>query len=222
MGELDESRAATPGKTDARRHIRLALAVIMLCLIAATAWFTLRPVQRTPVRSALRAAPAPSVPAPAPALQPIPDVRKLARTEQIARAFQTAFGRSGSASRRISGQQYLQDDVLTYRPAALEWVGNTAALISLGTNRSDCHACTGAISVHYLKPIDVGFAVERAWLTAMTGSGWGEASDDMTIRRDLATYPVIASETGFTGQGCTSGRLSLTELRPEGDRKSVV
>lgn len=216
MDERSDSRASTPGKAEEWRYGRLAAAALVLFAIVASAWLLLRPAREPPVPSASRPAPPPITPVPAPPSQPFPDVRALARTEQIARAFQTAFGRSGSASRRISGQQYLQDDVLTYRPAALEWVGDTAILISLGTNRSDCHACTGAISVHYLNPLDGGFAVERKWLTAMTGSGWGEATDKMTIRYDLATYPVIASETSFTGQGCTSGQLSLTELRPEG------
>lgn len=217
--EMDEppgSRAPIPESTNGWRNGRLAAATLALIAIALVAWLLLRPGPEPAALPAKRAAAPPSTSPPAPAPIPAPDVRHLAKSEQIGRAFRTAFGRPGSASLRISGQQYLEDDVLTYRPAALEWIGDTAALISLGTNRSDCHACTGAISVHYLKPVDGGFAVDRRWLTAMTGSGWGEPTDKMIIRHDLASFPVIASETGFTGQGCTSGQLWLTELRPEG------
>ncbi len=141
--------------------------------------------------------------------QPAKDIRSLPAAEQLKLAFAAAFGSEGSATRTIGDETY------TYTPAALEWIGEKAALLSFGENHDDCHACSGAIGIHYLSPAAQGFQVIGAWPKIMEGPGWGHATNEMSIDRKLSSYPVVRSQVGYTAQGCTSGGILLVELRPE-------
>lgn len=138
------------------------------------------------------------------------DVRSLPPAVQLRLAFATVFGDAASATRTIDGE------TLTYTPAALEWIGDKAALLSFGRNALDCHACFGTIGIHYLKPIGGRFEVSGAWPTQIGGTAWGAPTNDMSISRNFSSYPVVMSEYGDMNQGCSSGGVSLTELRPEG------
>lgn len=138
------------------------------------------------------------------------DVRSLPPAEQMRLAFATAFGSPASATRTID------DETLTYTPAALEWIGDRAALLSFGKNAQDCHACFGTIGVHYLTPKGERFEVSGAWPTQIGGAAWGEATGGLSVSRKFSTHPVVMSEYGDMHQGCSSGGISLTELRPEG------
>ena len=138
------------------------------------------------------------------------DVRSLAPAEQLRLAFATVFGRAESATRTIDG------GTLTYTPAALEWIGDKAALLSFGKNAKDCHACFGAIGIHYLKPVGHRFEISGAWPRAIDGVAWGEATGGLSVDRSFSSYPVVASRYGDMNQGCAFGGVILTEIRPEG------
>ena len=138
------------------------------------------------------------------------DVRSLPPAVQLRLAFATVFGSPASATRTIG------DETLTYTPAALEWIGDKAALLSFGKNAQDCHACFGTIGVHYLKPKGDGFELSGAWPTQIGGAAWGEATAGLAVNREFSTHPVIMSEYGDMNQGCAYGGVELTELRPDG------
>ena len=108
---------------------------------------------------------------------------------------------------------------MNFKPGGLVDVDHSAgvvALVALGENHDNCHACTGGLSVHYLKRTASGF---EPWGAVdgyrFDGDGFG-APPNWSIRRDLEDYPVLVIETGYTGQGCTSAQQALVELTPEG------
>jgi hypothetical protein len=142
--------------------------------------------------------------------QPSKDTRSLPAAEQLKLAFAAAFGSEGSATRTIGDETY------TYTPAALEWIGEKAALLSFGRNAQDCHACFGTIGIHYLKPIGDRFEVTGAWPTEIHGVAWGAPTNGLSVSHKFSSHPVVMSEYGDMNQGCAYGGVLLTELRPEG------
>src|SRR3546814_4993700 len=75
-------------------------------------------------------------------------VRALPVSEQRALAFATAFGGEGSPVVEVEGER------LRYSPGRLVWIGDRAVLLSPGENLEKCHACTGALAIHYLEPAE--------------------------------------------------------------------
>jgi hypothetical protein len=127
---------------------------------------------------------------------------------QLGKAFEAAFGKSGQAELTAG------DDRRIFRPSRLLRVGDKYVLLSEGTNVSDCHVCAGALAIHYLRETDDGFAVIGSWPDLVRGSGWG-GPPDWIVSNDFNTYPTVFEEGGYTAQGCTSGGVTLTELRPD-------
>lgn len=140
---------------------------------------------------------------------PLPRARALPPAEQLALAFRAAFGAAGEARRTVGDQTYV------YAPERLEWIGGRAALISLGRNGNNCHACGGAMAVHYLRPESNGFRVTGAWLDTDASSSNGEPPHEIAIIRELSDYPVVYASGGGTWQGQTCTWARLVELRPE-------
>ncbi|HEY9553065.1 hypothetical protein [Allosphingosinicella sp.] len=130
-------------------------------------------------------------------------------SEQRALAFATAFGGEGSPVVEVEGER------LRYSPGRLVWIGDRAVLLSPGENLDKCHACTGALAIHYLEPAEEGFRVTGTWPALVQGSGYGEPPSDWSLSGEFAEYPAVVEEGGYTAQGCTSGGVTLTELRPE-------
>jgi hypothetical protein len=143
-------------------------------------------------------------------------VQALAMEEQRALAFQAAFGGEESAVLEVEGER------LRYSPGRLVWSGNRAVLLSPGENLDKCHACTGALAIHYLEPAGDGFRVTGSWPALVQGSGYGEPPSDWSLSDQFAEYPVLVEEGGYTAQGCTSGGVTLTELRPERPVQSAL
>jgi hypothetical protein len=94
------------------------------------------------------------------------------------------------------------------------WIGQRAVLLSEGTNTSDCHSCAGSLAIHYLAAQGRDFRLTGTWLDLVQGAGWG-SPPQWNISTKLTSFPGIVDEGGFTAQGCTSGGLTITELRPE-------
>lgn len=191
---MDESAAP--------RRPNRALILILLLFVAGAAgaaiWWAAKPGDPL----------APQATAPTPAPDAPTGVRALDAKAQLAAAFQTVFGQAGE-SRVTEG-----DKTYSVTPATIEWIGDTAALVTLARDMDDCHACSGAMGVYYLKPEGDGFAVIGRWPVIVPGSSFGAATSGWTVRRDLASHPVIASEGGFTGQGYTCSWTNLAELAP--------
>ena len=134
-------------------------------------------------------------------------VRALPIEEQRALAFQAAF--QGNPEIEV------EDERLRYAPGRLVWAGDRAVLLSPGDNLDECHACTGALAIHYLEPAGDGFRVTAGWPALIRGSGYGAAPSDWGVSDAFADYPVVVVEDAYTAQGCTAGGVTLTELRPE-------
>lgn len=127
---------------------------------------------------------------------------------QLAAAFQSAFGKPSEA------QLTTGDDIRTYRPSRLLHLDDLYVLLSEGRNLNDCHACSGSVAIHYLRQLGDGFELVGSWPDLVPGLGYGEPPE-WTVSAEYNTYPTIHSEAGFTAQGCTTGVLWLTELRPD-------
>jgi hypothetical protein len=133
--------------------------------------------------------------------------------EQLRRAFAAAFGIGGAAALQVGGR------TINYRPGQLIWSGDRAILLSPGIAADDCHACAGTLAVHYLVPAGDTFRVTGAWPDAVPGEGFG-AAPKYRITSQFTTAPAIYEEGGYTGQGCTSGGVTITELAPGGPVRS--
>jgi hypothetical protein len=158
-----------------------------------------RPKSGTPDRTSSLAAAAPVVEK---------TIRDQPMREQMMAAFKTAFGQLPPTKVKTS------DAVRVFRPTSLIWLGDRAILLSEGTNVSDCHACTGALAIHYLAAAGQQFRLTGSWLQLVQGAGWG-SPPHWNISSKFTSNPAIVDEGGFTAQGCTSGGLMITELRPE-------
>lgn len=141
-------------------------------------------------------------------------VMALPEAEQRKLAFRAAYG-EGDTAQVEAGEA----DTVTIKPGKLVWIGETAALLSSGPSQSDCHACSGALAIAYLKPKGDGFEVTGSWPALVRGSGWGQ-EPEWKLRDDLTSNPAIYVEAGWTGQGYSCGSASITELKPDGPVQS--
>jgi hypothetical protein len=144
---------------------------------------------------------------------PPTNIRALPVAEQLTQAFSAAFGTAGSATLQVAGR------TINYRPGQFFWIGDRGVLISPGTASDDCHACAGAVAVHYLELAADGLKVTGSWPEAVSGEGYG-APPKWKLTSQFTTAPAIFEEGGATGQGCTSGSATLTELTPAGPIQS--
>jgi len=94
-------------------------------------------------------------------------------------------------------------------------------LVSEGYIEMGSHATPGVIAVHYLRPNGTGFAVRRAFPTAVENGSQGDMSE-WRISRQFTDLPAIYTEGGGTWQGYTCMVATLTELRPEGPVQTAV
>ncbi|MBX3593853.1 hypothetical protein [Sphingomonas sp.] len=142
------------------------------------------------------------------------DVRALSEAEQLKLAFRAVYGRDGAAQVRGGDA-----DIINVKPGRLFWIGDRAVLLSPGANESDCHACSGALAIAYLKPQGDGFEVTGKWPTLVRGSGWGAEPEWKLVDR-FTDNPAIYVESGWSGQRYSCGGASITELKPDGPVES--
>jgi hypothetical protein len=143
----------------------------------------------------------------------LPDVRSLAPEEQLARAFEAAFGSRGEAVLSVASDG--ADEAVRYAPGRLIWPAFGPVLISEGKVQDPAHVSAGKIAIHYLRQAGDRFEVARAFPAAVaTGSNGQVASWSVNPR--FSNWPVIAAQGGGTWQGYTCSWLTLTELRPDG------
>jgi hypothetical protein len=141
---------------------------------------------------------------------PVQDVRSLPKTEQLGRAFAAAFGGAqGQATAAAHGQN------VVYKPRDLFWIGDRAVLISAGPSTDDCHACAGALAVHYLRAAGDKFEVTGSWPDAITGAGWG-AAPKWRMTNVFTSFPAIYEQGSGGGQGYVCSVARIVELAPSG------
>jgi hypothetical protein len=143
----------------------------------------------------------------------LPDVRALAPEEQLARAFEAAFGSRGEAVLSVAGDG--ADEDVRFAPGRLIWLPFGPVLVSEGKVQDPAHASAGKIAVHYLRQSGDRFEVARAFPAAIATGSNGEVAS-WSVNPRFSNWPVIAAQGGGTGQGYSCAWLTLTELRPDG------
>lgn len=146
----------------------------------------------------------------------LPDVRSLPPEEQLARAFEAAFGSRGEAVLAVPGDG--SDEDVRYAPGRLIWPAFGPVLVSEGKVQDPAHVSAGKIAIHYLKPAGDRFEVVRAFPAAVSTGSNGQVAR-WSLNPRFSDWPVVAAEGGGTFQGYTCASLSLTELRPDGPAK---
>ena len=192
-----------------------AAAALLLLVAAAAGWLLLaRPEQQPAIPAESERQPPgnvlPQASAP-PAEAVLPAMRDRPAADQLALAFRAAFGRAGAATRSVEGSE------LVYRPGELRWIGDRAVLVSPGTNREDCHACAGALAVHYLEPAGEGYAVRGEWLAGGGRDDWGEAPQ-WSFVTVLSDQPMLRTESSGGNQGLSCSFATLHRLGDAGPR----
>lgn len=130
-----------------------------------------------------------------------------------AAAFRMAFGKAAPAARTVARGEPGNEETLSYTPAGLVPVGEVMALVSTATNSSDCHACSGALAIHYFEREGAGWKLAGSWPEIVGGNGFG-APPEWRIRTDLGRPAYLVTETGWSGQGYTCSATDLVELTP--------
>lgn len=143
----------------------------------------------------------------------LPDVRALPAEEQLARAFEAAFGSRGEAALTVQSDGGSED--VRYAPGRLIWLPFGPVLISEGKVQDPAHVSAGKIAVHYLRPAADRFEVAQAFPAAVSTGSFGQVAH-WSVSPRFSTWPVVVSEGGGTWQGYTCSSLTLTELRPGG------
>lgn len=178
-------------------------------LIAAVSLLALAACQKTPAANAdprdgkVAAAPAGSA------------ATRLAAPLTEADAFRMAFGSAAPAVRKVTRPDGDYEEALTYSPARLAPLGELMVLVSTASSDHDCHACSGALAIHYFKRQNGSWVMSGAWPEILPGTGFG-APPDFTIRTDLGRPTWLQAEGGWSGQGYTCTSADLIELTPQG------
>jgi hypothetical protein len=143
---------------------------------------------------------------------PLTDVRALSPEEQLGRAFEAAFGQRGAARRRVG------DYETAFSPGALRWIGPRAVLVSPGVSESGCHACSGALAVHYLEPEGDRFRVAGRWEDALAVGAFGKPPE-WSLSTLLSAQPMLRTRIRDGNQGYFCTVETFYELGPQGPRK---
>ncbi|MEO5868017.1 MAG: hypothetical protein ABIS14_00385 [Sphingomonas sp.] len=143
-------------------------------------------------------------------------LKSLPQGEQMARAFQAAFGKPAPVSATVDGSEE------TTTPAKLVWHGDTAFLITSSAVKDGCHACSGSLGIYYLKADGARFAVTGKFPHAVEGQGFGAPPSGWSVSDRFGPSPVLYSEGGYTGQGYTCTSFDLTEFGADKPVKLVT
>ncbi|HEX8480335.1 MAG TPA: SHOCT domain-containing protein [Allosphingosinicella sp.] len=208
-----EAAAVEEAERPSRRRLWILLGAAVLVLAVAAGWYFARPAEEDgildlPMPTENVAAEENVVEAKA-----APDVRALPPGEQLARAFEAAFGSRGEAVVSVPGDG--ADEDVRFAPGRLVWPSFGPVLISEGKAQDPAHASAGKIAVHYLRPAADRFEVVRAFPAAVSTGTNGQVAR-WSLNPRLSTWPVLVAEGGGTGQGYTCSWLTMTELRPGG------
>ena len=128
----------------------------------------------------------------------------------IVDAFKVATGHDRAFTKQVDG------NTVVIKPVRLLELPFGPVLLTSSEIKDGCHACTGAIGVHYLKRDGNVFVVQNEWPNAVEGWGWGAPPADWFLTSKYTTNPAVYARGGYTGQGYTCESATLTELRPEG------
>jgi hypothetical protein len=144
-----------------------------------------------------------------------PDVSTLAPQERLAKAFEAAFGRRGSATVDAPAGALDGAQAVTFKPGRLIDAPFGPVLVSEGEVKDAAHVNGGRVAITYLRPEGDHYAVVRHFPEAIVTGSFGHIAK-WSVSPRFSDWPVIAAEGGGTWQGYTCSTLTLTELRPAG------
>jgi hypothetical protein len=157
----------------------------------------------------------------APATPPAPQIETATVTNgaDLLEAFLAAFGQPAPYRATIPASEGSAEHALEFSPLAfINIAPNVVALVSKGEGRNTdytCHACSGAMTMHYLKRGPQGFTVLGHWPIESGGAGYGEVNQ-WSIRTDLDDVPTMLVANQNAGMGCTTELDTLVALTPTG------
>jgi len=132
-------------------------------------------------------------------------MRMLPEREQLAKAFEAAFGGGKERVELDSGA------TMVYEPGALAWTSSGAILISSGILEHGGPTDFGTLAIHYLKPEGTAFKVMGAYLDGIEGSLMG-GSPQWVVSTDFGDNPVVVTDTFGSWQGISCTTTALYEL----------
>ena len=195
-----------------RTRLLLILALLAAIAVAAAAILIERsPETREPVEAPKSAPePEPSVASGEEALRSLPP------REQLARAFEAAFGERGTVIVPVGeeGRSSFVEQV-EFAPGKLIWPPFGPVLVSEGEVVQGAHASSGKLAVHYLDGSHGAFRVTRSVVPAVETGSFGRVGD-WRISDDFIQHPVLVAEGGGTWQGYSCSWVTLAALAPEG------
>jgi Short C-terminal domain len=144
-----------------------------------------------------------------------PDVSTLPPPQQLAKAFEAAFGAAGAATVSAPADAPDGGGAVTYRPGRLIQAPFGPILVSEGEIRDAPHVSGGRIAIAYLRAEGDHFALVRSFPEAIVAGSFGHVGK-WSVSPRFSDWPVIAAEGGGTFQGYSCSVLTLTELRPAG------
>ncbi|MEA3033039.1 MAG: hypothetical protein QOH86_1055 [Sphingomonadales bacterium] len=144
-----------------------------------------------------------------------PDVTTLPPQERLAKAFEAAFGRPGSATVDAPAGASDGAEAVTYKPGRLIDAPFGPVLVSEGEVKDAAHVNGGRVAITYLRSEGDHYAVVRNFPEAVVAGSFGHVAH-WSVSPRFSDWPVVATEGGGTWQGYTCSTLTLTELRPAG------
>jgi len=138
-----------------------------------------------------------------------------AADDQLAAAFQAAFGKGGSVVLKKQGQM---KESVKYTPGDLVNAPFGTVLLSPGEVVSPAHMSSGKLAAIYLTRTANGFTVAKKFVPAAETGSNGQIAD-WSVNRSLGDLPVVTVDGGGTWQGCTVSMTTLVELTPDGPKQ---
>lgn len=138
---------------------------------------------------------------------------------QLAAAFRAAFGRTGSAIVKLTGDEMTEQ--VKFKPGALVQAPFGPVLIAPGEVVDAAHVSAGKLGVVYLKRTPKGFAVTKRFVPAMQTGSFGTL-ESWRISRAYGPFPVVTVSGGGTWQGYTCSVTTLLELAPDKPKELVT
>lgn len=138
---------------------------------------------------------------------------------QLAAAFRAAFGRSGSAIVKLTGDEMTEQ--VKFKPGALVQTPFGPALLAPGEVVDAAHVSAGKMGVVYLRRAPKGYAVTKRFVPAMQTGSFGTL-ESWKVSRAYGPLPVVTVSGGGTWQGYTCSVTTLLELAPDKPKELVT
>jgi hypothetical protein len=158
---------------------------------------------------------------------PLVETATVSNGADLLEAFHEAFGQAAPYRATIPTSEGSLEHRLDFSPLAfINIAPDVVALVSRGEGRDtdySCHACAGAMTMHYLKRGPQGFTVLGRWQIASGGAAYG-AVNPLSVRTDLDDVPTMIVADTSGGMGCEVETDTLVALTPTGpeDRGSFT